>query len=139
MRNLMQKFAIFMQGRYGMDTLNNFLLAVLFVLWIINIFVFFTIPSLVLDLLELVVIGLIIFRMLSRNINKRSLENRKFVPVYNSVKNWFSLTIRKFKERKEFRYIKCPFCKAQLRVKNKKGKHTVHCPRCGREFDKKIS
>lgn len=128
-----------MQGRYGMDTLNNFLLAVLFVLWIINIFVFFTIPSLVLDLLELVVIGLIIFRMLSRNINKRSLENRKFVPVYNSVKNWFSLTIRKFKERKEFRYIKCPFCKAQLRVKNKKGKHTVHCPRCGREFDKKIS
>lgn len=128
-----------MQGRYGMDTLNNFLLAVFFVLWIINIFVFFTIPSLVLDLLELVVIGLIIFRMLSRNMNKRSLENRKFVPVYNSVKNWFSLTIRKFKERKEFRYIKCPFCKAQLRVKNKKGKHTVHCPRCGREFDKKIS
>ena len=139
MRNLMQKIAIFMQGRYGMDTLNNFLLGVFFVLWVINIFVFFTIPSLVIDLLQLIVLGLAIFRMLSRNINKRSLENRKFTPIYNSVKNWFSLTIRKFKERKEFRYLKCPSCKAQLRVKNKKGKHTVRCPRCGHEFDKKIS
>lgn len=138
MRNLLQRFAIFMQGRYGMDTLNNFLVAVFFVLWIINIFVFNTIASLVIDLLELAVIIFMFFRMLSRNINKRSLENRKFTPVYNSVKNWFSLTIRKFKERKDFRYLKCPVCKAQLRVKNKKGKHTVRCPRCGSEFEKKI-
>lgn len=138
MRNLMQKFAIFMQGRYGMDTLNNFLVAVFFVLWIINIFVFNTIASLVIDLLELAVIIFMFFRMLSRNINKRSLENRKFTPLYNSLKNWFSLTIRKFKERKDFRYLKCPVCKAQLRVKNKKGKHTVRCPRCGSEFEKKI-
>ncbi|MEE1318626.1 MAG: MJ0042-type zinc finger domain-containing protein [Ruminococcus sp.] len=138
MRNLMQKIAIFMQGRYGMDTLNNFLVAVFFVLWVVNIFVFNRVASLVIDLLQLTVAGLVIFRMLSRNINKRSLENRKFTPVYNAVKNWFKLTIRKFKERKDFRYLKCPVCKAQLRVKNKKGKHTVRCPRCGSEFEKKI-
>ncbi len=138
MRGLMQKLAVFMQGRYGMDTLNNFLVVVALGLWVINIFVFGMVASIIIDILELAVIGIFLFRMLSRNINKRSLENRKFVPVYNSVKNWFSLTVRKFKDRKDFRYLKCPVCKAQLRVKNKKGKHTVRCPRCGSEFEKKI-
>ena len=58
--------------------------------------------------------------------------------IFDSVKNWFTLTQKKFRDRKDFRYIKCPVCKAQLRVKNKKGNHVVRCPRCGSEFDKKI-
>lgn len=138
MRNLMQKFMIFMQGRYGTDTLNNFILVVALVLWFINIFVFSFIASTVISLFELSLLGLAIFRSLSRNITKRSAENRKFLPVYNSVKSWFKLSYRKFKDRKDFRYLKCPVCKAQLRVKNKKGVHTVSCPRCKSEFEKKI-
>ncbi len=138
MRQLMQRLAIFMQGRYGTDTLNNFLCVLFFVLWIINIFVFNTTASLVIDLLQLALLALILFRSLSRNITKRSAENRKFLPIYNSVKSWFKLTWSKFRDRKDFRYLKCPMCKAQLRVKNKKGMHTVRCPRCGSEFDKKI-
>lgn len=127
-----------MQGRYGTDKLNNTLFVLFFVLWIVNIFVFNRTASYIIDIFELLVIALIIFRSLSRNITARSAENRKFLPVYNAVVGWFKLTVKKFKDRKDYRYVKCPVCKAQLRVKNKKGNHTVRCPRCGSEFNKKI-
>lgn len=138
MRGLMQKIAVFMQGRYGNDRFNNFLYIVFFALWVINIFVWNRTASLVIDLLMLTVLVYTLFRTLSRNINKRSIENRTFMQIFDSVKNWFTLTQKKFRDRKDFRYIKCPVCKAQLRVKNKKGNHVVRCPRCGSEFDKKI-
>lgn len=138
MRGFMQRIAIFMQGRYGNDKFNNFLYIVFLVLWFINIFVWNRTASLVIDLLMLTVIAYALFRALSRNINKRSLENRTFTKIFDSVKNRVTLTQKKFRDRKEFRYIKCPVCKAQLRVKNKKGNHVVRCPRCGSEFDKKI-
>ena len=140
MRNLIQRFMIFMQGRYGTDTLNKFLAGLFLVLWLINLLImrFFLVTRLIFYFLELAVLALFIFRALSRNINKRSAENRAFLKVYNPVKSRIKLSIQKFKDRKEFRYLKCPVCKAQLRVKNKKGMHTVRCPRCGSEFDKKI-
>ena len=138
MRGLLQKFAIFMQGRYGTDTLNNCLLGSVLVLWLVNIFVFNFTATLIIDLIQFAVVGLIIFRSLSKNITKRSAENRKFLPFYNKVKNWCALTWKKFKDRKDYRYLRCPVCKAQLRVKNKKGNHTVRCPKCGSEFNKKI-
>lgn len=138
MRGLMQKIAVFMQGRYGNDRFNNFLYIVFFALWVVNIFVWNRTASLVIDLLMLAVIAYTLFRTLSRNINKRSIENRTFMQIFDSVKNWFTLTQKKFRDRKDFRYIKCPVCKVQLRVKNKKGNHVVRCPRCGSEFDKKI-
>lgn len=138
MRGFMQRIAVFMQGRYGNDKFNNFLYIVFLVLWFINILVWNRTASLVIDLLMLAVIAYALFRALSRNINKRSLENRTFTRIFDSIKNWFTLTQKKFRDRKDFRYIKCPICKAQLRVKNKKGNHVVRCPRCGSEFDKKI-
>lgn len=138
MRNFIQRFMIFMNGRYGTDTLNKFLFALFIVLWIANIFVFNLVARSIIWLIELLILALSIFRSFSRNINKRSAENRKFLKYYNPVKSWVKLSIRKFKDRKEYRYLKCPICKSQLRVKNKKGVHTVRCPRCGSEFDKKI-
>ncbi|MCH5297567.1 MAG: zf-TFIIB domain-containing protein [Ruminococcus sp.] len=138
MRNLIQRFMIFMQGRYGTDTLNRFLFVLFIVLWLVNIFVFNFVARNIIWLIELLIIALTLFRSFSRNIYKRSAENRKFLKYYNPVKSWVKLNIRKFKDRKDYRYLKCPICKSQLRVKNKKGIHTVHCPRCGSEFDKKI-
>ena len=138
MRNLMQRFMIFMQGRYGTDTLNNFLFILFIVLWFVNIFVFNLVARSIIWGIELLILAFTLFRSFSRNINRRSAENRAFLKYYNPVKSWVKLSIRKFKDRKEYRYLKCPVCKSQLRVKNKKGLHTVRCPRCGSEFDKKI-
>ena len=138
MMNLFQRFAIFMQGRYGYDTLNKFLSGLVFAIYIINFFVFNRLAHFIIFLINMLFIALIIFRMLSRNITMRSAENRKFLKIYEPVKNWIKFTIRRFKERKDYRYRKCPSCKATLRVKSKKGVHTVRCPKCRFEFKTKI-
>lgn len=138
MRRFLEKFAYFMQGRYGNDSLNNFIAISILVLWAVNIFVFSFTASLILDIIMLALMSLMLFRSFSRNINSRLRENRIFLKIFNPIKSFFKLNIKKFKERKEYKYIKCPQCKAQLRVKNKKGQHTVRCPRCKNEFMKKI-
>lgn len=138
MQNFLQKVMIFMQGRYGSDQLNISILVVVLVLNLVNVFVFNFIASLVISLIGYALIGFVVFRMLSRNIERRRAENTAFLPVYNAVTGWFKLTVKKFRERKEYRYVKCPVCKSQLRVRNVKGKHTVRCPRCSNEFKKNI-
>ena len=127
-----------MQGRYGFDTLNGFLFVLSLLVHIANIFVWGYIPSIVLYTVSTALMGWAIFRSLSRNINMRSRENRIFRKAYDPVKKWVLFQIRKFKERKDFKYIKCPACKAQLRVKNQKGQHGVRCPKCRYEFKVKI-
>ena len=134
----MSRFIEFMQGRYGFDTLNKFLLGAAITLAVVNLFVFNIIARTVLMVIELACLGWFAFRFLSRNITGRSHENRIFEKFFNPVKNFFVLSYKKIRDRKDYRYIKCPFCKAQLRVRNKKGRHTVRCPKCGREFRKKI-
>ncbi len=134
MMRFFQKIAVFMQGRYGMDALNGFILALAGVCWLANIFVWAPVPSMILWGVEMALLVLAVLRMLSRNINMRSLENRRFRTVFDPVKNWVLLRIKKIRERKDFRYLKCPYCKAQLRVKNQKGVHGVRCPKCRGEF-----
>ena len=134
----MNKFMRFMQGRYGFDTLNGFLFVLALLVHIANIFVWGYIPSIVLYAVSTALMGWAIFRSLSRNINMRSRENRIFRKAYDPVKKWALFQIRKFRERKDFKYIKCPACKAQLRVKNQKGQHGVRCPKCRYEFKVKI-
>lgn len=138
MNGFFQKILTFMQGRYGMDTLNGFLIGLSVVIWIANIFVFNRIAHLIIMLIQFAILGWLVFRALSTNITKRSAENRAFRKVFDPVKNWVQLTFRKIRDRKDYRYIKCPLCKAQLRVKNVKGKHHVRCPKCHSEFEKKI-
>lgn len=138
MQNFLRKLSDFMQGRYGTDSFNKFLLVVFFILWIITAFAFGFWSRLCLGLLCIGLAAWITFRTLSRNYVARSAENRKFLKYYNPFKAWFKLTRRKFKERKEYKYLRCPDCKSQLRVKNIKGEHTIRCPRCGKDFKKKI-
>lgn len=138
MRNFFTKVSQFMYGRYGMDKLN----IGLFVLWlIINIIntVFFR--NFIVQLVTYLIVLLIIFRCLSRNIAQRSKENDIYLKYYYKVKpffiklvEWFRLQKRKFSNRKTHRYVKCPYCKAAIRVPFRKGKHTVNCPRCCEDF-----
>ena len=138
MRNFFEKIMVFMQGRYGMDTLNGFILALSFVIWTVNIFVFNRLAHYIIMVVQLLLVALFVFRMLSRNITMRSAENRKFQRVYEPVKNRVQLTYKRIRDHKAYLYIKRPVCKAQLRVKNIKGRHNVRCPKCKSEFEKKI-
>ena len=121
-----------MAGRYGIDQLNKDLLWVYLVLMVLSLFV---------PYLKYVALGMavwIIFRILSRNVQKRYQENMKYLPFRKKIIDWFSLQKRKWTDRKTHRYRCCPHCKATVRLPYKKGVHTVGCPRCKQDFQVKI-
>ncbi len=121
-----------MTGRYGVDQLNKVLLWVYLACVVIAIFFepFYFVA--------LVLIAWMFFRIFSRNITKRQQENLKYLQLFGKVRSRFALQKKKFAERKTHRYRTCPHCKATLRLPNKKGKHTVCCPKCKQDFEVKI-
>ena len=138
MGNFIYKFQEFMRGRYGFDELNGTLLVSAIFLSLISRFVFSFWPRVILELISLVFFALAIFRFLSRNCYQRGKENDIYKPIFVKVRDFFTLTYKRFRDGKTHRYYKCPSCKAQLRVKNIKGEHTIRCPKCGYKFKKKI-
>ena len=129
-----ERMAEFMTGRYGIDRLYHFLLAICFILIVINLFV----NSLVISLLESGLFIYTIYRVMSRNIYKRQQENEKFIKIIDKPKKFINLQKCKVRDRETHVYRKCPACKNNLRLPKQKGKHTVVCPCCKNRFDVKI-
>lgn len=130
----MQKIQQFMYGRNGFDAYSFFLLIVSLIASVANWFVWNYWASFALYAFELLLLGYAIFRILSKNIYKRSAENRRYMKIWNAVKNFFVLQKNRIRDIKTHRYRKCKYCKATLRLKRKRGKHTVRCPKCRGEF-----
>ena len=115
----------FMAGRYGTDKLNSLLL------WIAAAFVllsvFFQNPwlNLVSVLLAYSLMGVVIFRSLSRNTYQRHKENRRYLNLLERLKD------------REHRYFTCPKCRQSVRVPKGKGKIRITSPKCGESFIRK--
>lgn len=128
------KAAEFMRGRYGHDKLNTLIWIVAAALYLINLFV----RSPILVIVILLLGALAVFRSLSTNITKRMYENNRFVSIYTAVADFFKRQYMKVRDFKTHRYLRCPYCKAQLRLKKRTGVQHIHCPRCGEDFKKNI-
>lgn len=129
----MNWFRKFMSGRYGSDQLSLALLVLSVLLTAIARFA--RLP--LLALISYIPLGICIFRMLSKNINKRSMENYKFSMLISPVYAWFVKMRRRLTESKTHRFFKCPQCKAELRLPKRKGTVIVTCPKCRSEFKAK--
>ena len=134
MGKIKQKLYRFMYGRYGIDELYHALMALWAILIILNAFI----GSPIIYLLDTAVVIIMIWRSMSRNIGKRRAENERYLRLIKPIKNYFSFQRDKFRDRKSFRYRKCTHCKAIVKLPNKKGKHTVICPRCRERFGVRI-
>jgi len=126
--------ARFMYGRYGVDKLCYALVVLSLILTGVNSFV----RTYTLQILAMLLMVYILFRVFSRNIGKRQAENAKFEGMWRKVKPSFIRFGKRIKEIKTYRYRTCPNCKAILHLPRKTGKHTVVCPCCKKEFDVKI-
>ena len=124
----------FLYGRYGMDELYKVLLLIFIVGFIANIFV----GSLIFSIVLWLIWGFALFRMFSRNIAARRRENGVYLRFKGKITRFFSLRLRKWRERKTHVFKKCPHCKATVRLPRVKGKHGVNCPKCRRHFEVKI-
>lgn len=127
---LKERFARFMQGRYGMDQLNRFLTGFVFALLVLNVFL----KSSILNLLSLVLLIYLYVRMFSRNYSKRYGENQWFINKTKPIHKFFQTKRNHVALRKDYRLYKCPGCKQMVRVPKGKGKIAICCPKCGREF-----
>ena len=127
-----QALARFMSGRYGGDQLNNALM----ILWLVLYVVFIFTGWHVLNLLALLLLIYSVFRMMSRKHDRRRAENAKFLKLIAPVSRRFKNLTRRVKDR-EHRYFKCPGCGQQMRVPRGKGRITVHCRSCGATFEEK--
>lgn len=128
-RNAIQRF---MYGRYGNDQLNLFLMGLYLLLYLVYLFTRF-------DLCYIVGFALLawsLFRLLSHNIERRRIENTRFLRSVNPLLSWLRLR-RTIRRDKEHVYFKCPNCGQQLRVPRGRGNITVTCRSCGASFQEK--
>ena len=130
MNDFKNKLMRFMYGRYGTDQLYIALIGLYFILFAVNLFV----HSNILNILTWILLIITFYRTFSKNIYRRSKENQVFLRLWNPIKAKISLTARRFKDIKTHRYRTCPNCKKVLRLPRKKGKHTVSCPACHKDF-----
>ncbi len=124
-----------MQGRYGFDELSRFLAIAGLVLLLLS-----RVPYLgILYFLAFVLLIWSWFRGFSKNKYKRQIERQKYLTIKNGVKQKILLLRNIWRDRKTHKYIKCPQCKAIVRIgRPGKGKTiTVGCPKCKQEFSKK--
>ena len=121
MQRWKESFARFMYGRYGPDQLNNALLILGVALAVVGML--FSLP--VLTVLSYLPLGYCLYRMFSRNVNRRRLENQKYMQQLNRLRD------------RNSRYYSCPRCHKTVRVPRGRGKINIHCPKCGNQFVKK--
>lgn len=118
-------FRRFMEGRYGTDKLNTWILGTGVVVCLIAMFLPMSTVRLVLVLVSYILLAWAMLRTFSRNTYKRYQENRKFLLLLDRVKD------------REHRYFTCPRCRQPVRVPKGKGKIAITCPKCREKFVKK--
>lgn len=127
-----EKLYRFMQGRYGSDQLNRFLMIVVLVCFALSLFG--------VRFFYLIGIALLIyayFRMFSKNRYRRSAENSAYLRVEYKFRQKAAAFKRDMKQRKTHHIYKCPSCRQKIRIPRGKGKIEIRCPKCGQTFIKK--
>lgn len=152
--NLRNRLYRFMQGRNGVDELARFinimsivslLIALLFTLLSTAFLRHEMLPAAtVFTVLHYVFYGIAlflfvywIFRILSRRVAKRQAENTRFLYRKQKLRRKLDGVKQQRKDRKTFRYFKCPKCGQRMRAPRHKGKIRVTCRACGNVFETK--
>ena len=133
LQRLKESLARFMTGRHGPDNLGMFTLIAGLACSILGSLTGFALLSLV----GMALYVWTLFRMFSKNNEKRWEENRKYIELSSIWKIKVSQFIKRMKNRRDYKYFKCPNCKVLLRLKRGSGEKEITCVRCGFQFKQK--
>lgn len=75
-----------------------------------------------------------IFRMFSRNLQKRAHENEIYLQKTNKWRTSLHQARVRFKNRKQYKYFKCPQCGVRLRLTRGCGEKNIVCSQCKHTF-----
>lgn len=149
--NFRNRIYRFMQGRNGVDALAKFYNSIsLGCLFVAIVFTFISLICLrheaiaasnVFRILYYVVYGvgvlfcvLWIVRILSRNVAKRQAENTRYEYRIQKMRRHIATLKQQWRDRKTYRYFRCPNCKQKIRAPRRKGKIRVTCSKCTHVF-----
>lgn len=135
MKNKLQQF---MQGRYGGDALYRVQLFGAVLCSVLSVLTQKSVPvSSLFSAASMLLIVWAIFRALSRNIEKRYLENLYYLEWLGGLRRKIRFRREKHQQRKDFKFFVCPNCSTNLRVPKGKGKVNITCSKCGTRFQGK--
>lgn len=126
-----------MLGRYGVDQFSIALLVFSVVLSLLQGFFHAAMIRTLFFVLSFACMALCYFRILSRNHEKRRLENQKFVYWWSPVYQWLRGRKGAFEELQTYKHFKCPQCGKKVRIPRGKGRIAITCPGCHISFIKK--
>jgi len=125
-----ERFLRFMYGRNGADQLTRFCTVLALVLIVLSVvfsnFVFAPVGTL-LWILAIAVLIYAYFRIFSKNLTARRAENAKYLRLKNRIHT-------RRVQAKDYKFFKCPQCRASMRVPRGKGTIRVTCHKCGNVF-----
>ena len=128
-----EKMLRFMIGRNGNDELNRFLLILNLFLLLLGTVFNRTLGRVMMPLV-LVLLGFAWYRMLSRDLLRRSEENGRYLMLRERVRSVFRLKKEQWAQRKDYKFFVCPACRTTLRVPKGRGKIKIVCRKCGNSF-----
>lgn len=124
----------FFYGRNGSDQLGTAMLAVYLVLTLLRTAAAALAHShhwaKLFDAVMLVLAAVILWRCLSKNLEKRRAENARFLSWWRPKQARLSAAMAR-RQDKAHRYFTCKDCGAVCRVPAGKGSIEITCPRCG--------
>ena len=121
----------FMVGRYGSDQLGR---AVLFVS-IILLFLTYATGFVLFWYLSIAGYIWAFYRVFSRNTLKRSQENQLYLSKTEKLRREIRQARVRFRNRKQYKYFRCPKCRARLRLTRGVGEKSITCRQCGHTFN----
>lgn len=128
-----EKWQRFMIGRNGHDQLNMFLLMLTLLLFVLAGIFSGSIGKYVQPFVWLLLF-LIYFRMMSKNLQRRREENGKYIRLKFKVSGMLRARRERWVQRKDYKFFTCPSCKTVLRVPRGHGKIKIVCRKCGNSF-----
>lgn len=136
-KGFQQRVMEFMQGRYGVDQLSNFLLWIGVILALLTMFM----PYRIFVIVSWVLIIYAYVRILSKDTSKRYAQNQKFLDKTFGIRNAFAKIKYRIKYGKQatgqYRIYCCKKCGQKIRIPKGKGKIMITCPKCKYQFKKR--
>ena len=128
----------FMYGRNGIDQLGLTVVWTSLILDILTMFLSgrFSLLGTILYWLSMVAWVYALFRVFSKNLNKRRSENQRFMSWWWKVKSSRGAAKARHAD-KDHKYFTCKSCGTICRVPAGKGKIIITCPKCGAQIQGK--
>ncbi len=123
----------FMIGRYGVDQFARFLNVCIILLLAVNLFL----RTHILYWMAVVLLVYSYYRMFSKHISARFQENEWYLRLRFRMEEKAKRWDYQIRQMIKYHIYRCPGCGQKIRIPRGKGRISIHCPKCHKDFTKR--